>query len=159
MEGDVLHNCGIFHIKELAILAIFGVPAGELVTRTGGIMDGSQIVCLGISDFFGLINRHLRVVGLAALGIKGHLAEVKKIAFSQVMIVINVRIVIIVCKQSICGGLVVFVVDGTIGNVSVDNRVALFIILVDRRKIPSRTSAQIILEGGQPGRKRNVFQT
>ena len=69
----------------------------------------SQIVCLGISDFFGLINRHLRVVvQFAALGIKGHLAEVKKIAISQFIIGINVRIVIIVCKQSICGGLVVF---------------------------------------------------
>ena len=57
------------------------------------------------------------------------------------MIVINVRIVIIVCKQSICGGLVVFVVDGTIGNVSVDNRVALFIILVDRRKLKVKMDA------------------
>ena len=136
IEGDVLRNCGIFHIKEVAI---FGVPAGELVTRTGGIMDGSQIVCLGISDFFGLINRHLRVVGLAALGIKGHLAEVKKIAFSQFMIVINVRIVIIVCKQSICGGLVVFVVDGTIG-------------------VPSRTTNQFVFESSQSSREHNVFQ-
>ena len=141
MEGDVLRNCGFVHIK----LAIFGlaicggVPAGELVTRTGGIMDGSQFVCLGISDFFGLINRHLRVVGLAALGIKGHLAEVKKIAFSQFMIVINVRIVIIVCKQSICGGLVVFVVDGTIG-------------------VPSRTTNQFVFESSQSSREHNVFQ-
>ena len=81
MEGDVIRNCGIFHIKALAI---FGVPAGELVTRTGGIMDGSQFVCLGISDFFGLINRHLSgAVQAAALGIKGHMAEAKKLVSCQ----------------------------------------------------------------------------
>ena len=103
-------------------------------------MDGSQIVCLGISDFFGLINRHLSVVvQFAALGIKGHLAEVKKIAFSQFIIGINVRIVIIVCKQSICGGLVVFVVDGTIG-------------------VPSWTTFQTVLERSQSSREHNVFQ-
>ena len=142
MEVDVLHNCGIFHIKEVAI---FGVPAGEIVTRTGGSIDGIQIgcfqiVCLGISDFFGPINRHLIVAGqAAAIGIKGHLAEVKKIALFQFIIVINVRIVIIVCKQSICGGLVVFVVDGTIG-------------------VPSRTTFQTVLERSQSSRERNVFQ-
>ena len=134
MEGDVLRNCGFFHIKELAI---FGVPAGEFVTRTGGVTDGSQFVCLGISNLFGLINRHLVVAGqTAALGIKGHLAEVKKIAVFQFIIVINVRIVIIVCKQSICGGLVVFVVDGTI----------------------SRTTIQTVLERSQSSRERNGFQ-
>ena len=139
IEGDVLRNCGFVHIKELAIfgLAIFGVPAGEVVTRTGGSFDGSQIVCI---DFFGLINRHLRVVGLvAAIGIKGHLAEVKEIAVFQFIIGINVRIVIIVCKQSICGGLVVFVVDGTIG-------------------VPSRTSSQTVFERSQSSREYNVFQ-
>ena len=124
-------------------------------------MDGSQIVCLGISDFFGLINRHLIVVGqVAALGIKDHIAEVKKIAVFQIGVGR-------VCKQGICGGLVVVVVDGTIGNVSVDNRVVLFIkkkialtvLLVDRIKLSSRTSAQIILEGGQSGREHNAFQT
>ena len=141
MEGDVIRNCGIFHIKALAI---FGVPAGELVTRTGGSIDGIQIgclqiVCYGLSDFFGLINRHLRVVGLAAIGIKGHLAEIKKIAFSQFTIGINFRIVIIVCKQSICLGLVVFVVDGTIG-------------------VPSRTISQLVLERSQSSREHNGFQ-
>ena len=136
IEGDVLRNYFV-HIQGLVIC---GVPAGELVTRTGGIMDGSQIVCLGISDFFGLINRHLSVVvQFAALGIKGHLAEVKKIAFSQFIIGINVRIVIIVCKQSICGGLVVFVVDGTIG-------------------VPSWTTFQTVLERSQSSREHNVFQ-
>ena len=57
-----------------------------------------QIVCLGISDFFGLINRHLSVVGqvigpvvgqfavqVAALGIKGHMAEAKKLVSCQVV--------------------------------------------------------------------------
>ena len=103
-------------------------------------MDGSQIVCLGISDFFGLINRHLSGVGqVAALGIKDHIAEVKKIAIFQFIIVSNVRIVIIVCKQSICLGLVVVVVDGTIG-------------------VPSRTTFQTVLERSQSSREHNVFQ-
>ena len=135
MEGDVLRNCFV-PLKELVIV---GVPADEIVTRTGGLRDGSQIVCYGLSDFFGLINRHLRVVGLAAIGIKGHLAEVKKIAFSQFTIGINFRIVIIVCKQSICLGLVVFVVDGTIG-------------------VPSRTISQLVLERSQSSREHNGFQ-
>ena len=161
MEGDVLHNCGIFHIKELAILAIFGVPAGELVTHTGGIMDGSQFVCLGISDFFGLINRHHSVVvQFAAIGIKDHLAEVKEIAVFQIGVGR-------VCKQGICGGLVVVVVDGTIGSVNIDrisifaiNGVAIFVLFViGSVETPSRTTGQLILERGQPGRKRNVFQT
>ena len=98
-----------------------------------------QIVCQGLSDFFGLINRHLIVGQVAALGIKGHLAEVKKIALFQFIIVINVRIVIIVCKQSICGGLVVFVVDGTIG-------------------VPIRTTFQTVSERSQSSREHNVFQ-
>ena len=125
-------------------MVICGVPAGEVVTRTGGIRDGSQIVCI---DFFGLISRHHSVVGRvaalvgqgAAIGIKGHLAEVKKIALFQFIIVINVRIGIIVCKQSICGGLVVFVVDGTIG-------------------VPSRTIFQTVLERSQSSREHNGFQ-
>ena len=121
IEGDVIRNCGFVRIKELFTVGV-GVPAGEVVTRTGGIRDGFQFVCLGTNDFFGLINRHLRVVGLAAIGIKGHMAEAKKIAIFQFIIVINVRIVIIVCKQSICGGLVVFVVDGTIGSVNINIR-------------------------------------
>ena len=133
IEGDVLRNCGFVHIKEVAI---FGVPAGELVTRTGGIMDGSQIVCHGLSDFFGLINRHLIVAGqTAAIGIKGHLAEVKEIAACQYFILF---------KQAICGGLIVVVVDGTIGTGRVER--------------PSRTIVQVIHEGSQPGRERNVFQ-
>jgi len=163
IEGGVLRNCGFVHIKGLDIgLVIFGVPAGELVTRTGGIMDGSidgiPIVCLGLSDFFGLINRHLSVVvQFAAIGIKGHLAEVKKIAFLQYIIAFKL----------FCVVLVAVVVDGTIGNVSVDNTVALFIkkelaltvLLVDRINLSSHTSAQIILEGGQSGREHNAFQT
>ena len=112
MEGDVLRNCGFFHIKELVIV---GVPAGELVTRTFGSIDGIQIgclqiVCLGISDFFGLINRHLIVVGLAALGIKGHMAEAKKIAIFQY----------IIAWKLFCVAPVVVVVDGTIGSVNID---------------------------------------
>ena len=103
MEGDVLRNCGFVHIKELAILAIFGVPAGEVVTRTGGIMDGFQFVCLGTNDFFGLINRHLSgVVQFAAIGIKGHMAEAKKRVSCQC-----------VSKQLMCGDLVFVGVDDT----------------------------------------------
>ena len=86
IEGDVLRDFGFVHIK----LAIFGlaicggVPAGELVTRTGGIIDGFQIVCLGTNDFFGLINRYLSgAVQFAALGIKGHMAEAKKLVSCQ----------------------------------------------------------------------------
>ena len=133
-----------------------------------GIQIGClQIVCLGSSDFFGRINRHLRVVGLAAIGIKGHLAEVKKIAFSQFIIGTNVIIGIIVCKQSICVGLVAVVVDGTIGSVNIDrstigvkNVVSVFVLFVSGSvETPSRTTGQLILERGQPGRKRNVFQT
>ena len=162
IEGDVLCNCGFVHIK-LAIfgLAIWGgVPAGELVTRTGGIMDGSQFVCLGISDFFGLINRHLSGVGqVAAIGIKGHIAEVKKIAVFQIGVGR-------VCKQFICIGFIAVIVDGTIGSVNIDrlsifaiNGVAIFVLFViGSVEIPSRTSAQIILEGGQSGRERNGFQ-
>ena len=150
MEGDVIRNCGIFHIKALAI---FGVPAGELVTRTGGSIDGIQIgcfqiVCLGISDFFGLINRHLSVVcqvigqvvgqvaalagQVAAIGIKGHLAEVKKIVSCQ-YIVLQYNIVV---TQSICGGLVVLVVDDTF-------RPTIF---------------QTVIESSQSSREYNVFQ-
>ena len=155
IEGDVIRNCGIFHIKELAIfeLAIFGVPAGELVTRTFGSIDGIQIgcfqiVCLGISDFFGLINRHLSVVcqvigqvvgqvaalagQVAAIGIKGHLAEVKKIVSCQ-YIVLQYNIVV---TQSICGGLVVLVVDDTF-------RPTIF---------------QTVIESSQSSREYNVFQ-
>ena len=140
MEGDVLRNCGFFHIKELVLV---GVPAGELVTRTGGIMDGSQFVCLGISDFFGLINRHLRVVGqFAAIGIKGHLAEVKKIAVCQYMIAF--RLIIWVITQTLCGGLVVVVVDGTI-----------FGRLLCKS---SRATNQTVFERSQSSRERNVFQ-
>ena len=159
MEGDVLRNCGFFHIKELVIV---GVPAGELVTRTGGSIDGIQIgcfqfVCLGTNDFFGLINRHLRVVGLAAIGIKGHMAEAKKIAFCQYRIF----------KQIICVVPVVVEVDGTIGSVNIDrstigvkNVVSVFVLFVSGSvETPSRTMGQLILERGQPGRKRNVFQT
>ena len=102
IEGGVLRNCGFVHIKELAILAIFGVPAGELVTRTGGIINSSQFVCLGTNDFFGLINRHLRVVGLAAIGIKGHMAEAKKLVSCQC-----------VSKLIMCGALVFVGVDDT----------------------------------------------
>ena len=55
-----------------------------------------------------MVGRVAALVGQgAALGIKGHLAEVKKIAFSQFIIGTNVIIGIIVCKQIICGGLVV----------------------------------------------------
>jgi len=159
MEGDVLRNCGFFHIKELVIV---GVPAGELVTRTGGMIDGIQIgflqiVCLGISDFFGLINRHLRVVGLAAIGIKGHMAEAKKIAIFQY----------IIAWKLFCVVPVVVEVDGTIGSVNIDrlsilaiNGVAIFVLFViGSVETPSRTTGQLILERGQPGRKRNVFQT
>ena len=81
-----------------------------------------------------MVGRVAALVGQgAAIGIKGHLAEVKKIALFQFIIVINVRIGIIVCKQSICGGLVVFVVDGTIG-------------------VPSRTIFQTVLERSQSSR-------
>ena len=155
IEGDVLRNFGFIHIK----LAIFGlaicggVPAGELVTRTFGIIDGIQIgcfqiVCLGISDFFGLINRHLSVVcqvigqvvgqvaalagQVAAIGIKGHLAEVKKIVSCQ-YIVLQYNIVV---TQSICGGLVVLVVDDTF-------RPTIF---------------QTVIESSQSSREYNVFQ-
>ena len=129
MEGDVLRNCGFFHIKELVIV---GVPAGELVTRTGGMIDGIQIgflqiVCLGISDFFGLINRHLRVVGLAAIGIKGHMAEAKKLVSFQY---------IMASKMLICFGLVVVVVDDTF----------------------RRTISQLVFERSQSSREYNVFQ-
>ena len=130
IEGDVLHNCGFVHIKGLVI---FGVPAGELVTRTGGIMDGFQFVCLGISDFFGLINRNLSVVvQVAAIGIKGYVAEVK-IIVSCLYIFLQYRIVV---TQSICGGLVALVVDDTI----------------------SRTITQFVLERSQSSREHNVFQ-
>ena len=152
MEGDVLRNCGFFHIKELVIV---GVPAGELVTRTGGMIDGIQIgflqiVCLGISDFFGRINRHLSVVGqvigqvvgqvagqVAAIGIKGHLAEVKKIAvFQFTIVIIKVPTVIIVCKQIFCVVPVVVVVDDTI----------------------SRTISQTGFERLKSSREYNAFQ-
>ena len=141
MEGDVIHNCGIFHNKELVIV---GVPAGELVTRTGGMIDGiqivfSQFVCLGISDFFGLINRHLRVVGLAALGIKGHLAEVKKIAIFKY----------IIAWKLFCVVPVVVVVDGT-------NGVNGFSVIVQFTS--SRTTPQTVSERSQSGREHNAFQ-
>jgi len=170
IEGGVLRNCGIFYIKELAIfelaiceLAICGVPAGESVTRTGGMIDGIQIgflqiVCLGLSDFFGLINRHLSVVcqvigqvvgqvaalagQVAAIGIKGHLAEVKKIAVCQYMIAF--RLIIWVITQTLCGGLVVVVVDGTI-----------FGRLLCKS---SRATNQTVFERSQSSRERNVFQ-
>ena len=159
MEGDVLRNCGFVHIKELAILAIFGVPAGELVTRTDGIMDGSQFVCLGISDFFGLINRHLSGVGQgAAIGIKGHLAEVKKIAVFQIGVGR-------VCKQFICIGFIAVIVDGTIGSVNRDrisifikNGLSIFVLFPIFIYLPSCTSLQALLERSQPGRECNVFQ-
>ena len=98
---------------------------------------------LGISDFFGLINRHLRVVGLAAPGIKGHLAEVKKIAVCQYMIAF--RLIIWVITQTLCGGLVVVVVDGTI-----------FGRLLCKS---SRATNQTVFERSQSSRERNVFQT
>ena len=163
IEGGVLRNCGIFYIKELAIfelaiceLAICGVPAGESVTRTGGLRDGIRIVCfqficLGISDFFGLINRHHSLVGqvaivvvqFAAIGIKGHLAEVKKIAVCQYMMAF--RLIIWVITQTLCGGLVVVVVDGTI-----------FGRLLCKS---SRATNQTVFERSQSSRERNVFQT
>jgi len=137
MEGGVLHNCGFVHIKGLAI---FGVPAGELVTRTGGIMDGSQFVCLGISDFFGLINRHLSGVGqVAALGIKGHIAEVKKIAIFKY----------IIAWKLFCVVPVVFVVDGT-------NGVNGFSVIVPFTS--SRTTPQTVSERSQSSREHNAFQ-
>ena len=120
-------------------------------------MDGSQFVCLGISDFFGLINRHLSGVGqVAAIGIKGHMAEAKKIAIFQY----------IIAWKLFCVVPVVVEVDGTIGSVNIDrlsifaiNGVAIFVLFViGSVEIPSRTSAQIILEGGQSGRERNGFQ-
>ena len=157
IEGDVIRNCGFFHIK-LAIfgLAIFGgVPADELVTRTFGSIDGIQIgciqiVCYGLSDFFGRINRHLSVVGqvigqvvgqvagqVAAIGIKGHLAEVKKIAvFQFTIVIIKVPTVIIVCKQIFCVVPVVVVVDDTI----------------------SRTISQTGFERLKSSREYNAFQ-
>ena len=65
-------------------------------------MDGSQFVCLGTNDFFGLINRHLSgVVQFAAIGIKGHMAEAKNLVSCQFV------------TQKIWGGLAV-VVDDTI---------------------------------------------
>ena len=134
IEGDVLHNCGIFHIKEVAI---FGVPAGELVTRTGGSIDGIQIgclqiVCYGISDFFGLINRHLIVGQVAAIGIKGHMAEAKKL----VSFLYSPLQVIIFFTQILCVVLVVVVVDDT-----------------------CRTIIQTGFESSQFSREYNVFQT
>jgi len=137
IEGDVLRNCGIVHIKGLAI---FGVPAGELVTRTGGIIDGSQFVCLGISDFFGLINRHLIVAGqAAALGIKGHLAEVKKIAIFKY----------IIAWKLFCVVPVVVVVDGTNGV----NGVSVIVPFTS-----SRTTNQTVSERSQSSREHNGFQ-
>ena len=129
IEGDVIRNCGIFHIKALAI---FGVPAGELVTRTGGSIDGIQIgclqiVCLGISDFFGLINRHLSgAVQAAALGIKGHMAEAKKLVSCQ-----------FVSKLTMYGDLVFVGVDDTF-------RPTIF--------------QTVIEESSQSSREYNVFQ-
>ena len=139
IEGDVLRNCGFFHIK-LAIfgLAIWGgVPADEIVTRTGGMIDGIQIgflqiVCQGLSDFFGLINRHLIVGQVAALGIKGHMAEAKKL----VSVLYSIPQVIIIFKQILCVVLVVVVVDDT-----------------------CRTIIQTGFESSQFSREYNVFQT
>lgn len=52
---------------------------------------------------------------VAAIGIKGHLAEVKKIAvFQFTIVIIKVPTVIIVCKQIFCVVPVVVVVDDTI---------------------------------------------
>ena len=133
IEGDVIRNCGFVRIKELFTVGV-GVPAGEVVTRTGGIRDGFQFVCLGTNDFFGLINRHLRVVGLAAIGIKGHMAEAKKIAIFQYIIAFKL----------FCGVPVVVEVDGTI-----------FGRLLCKS---SRATNQTVFERSQSSRERNVFQ-
>ena len=137
IEVDVLRDVLRNYFVHIQGLVICGVPAGELVTRTGGIRDGSQIVFI---DFFGLINRHHSVVGqvaalvgqAAAIGIKGHLAEVKKFA-SSLYSIVQYRIVF---TQSICGGLVVLVVDDT----------------------STRTIFQTVFERSQSSRERNGFQ-
>ena len=137
IEGDVLRHGLRNYIVHIKGRAIFGVPAGEIVTRTGGIRDGSQIVCI---DFLGLISRHHSVVGQvaalvgqgAAIGIKGHIAEAKKLASCQYSIVSYS----ILSKPTTCVGLVVVVVDDTI----------------------SRTSSQIVFERSQSSRERNGFQ-
>jgi len=154
IEGDVLCNCGVVvHMKEIAIFGLAicgGVPADEIVTRTGGMIDGIQIgclqiVCQGLSDFFGLINRHLSVVGqvigqvvgqvagqFAAIGIKGHMAEAKKL----VSVLYSIVQSIIVFKQFTCFGPGVVVVDDTF-----------------------RTIIQTGVEILQSSREYNVFQT
>ena len=91
-----------------------------------------QIVCQGLSDFFGLINRHLIVGQVAAIGIKGHMAEAKKLVSFPYSIVQ----VIIFFTQILCVVLVVVVVDDT-----------------------CRTIIQTGVESSQSSREYNVFQT
>ena len=140
IEGDVLRHVLRNYIVHIKGRAIFGVPASEIVTRTGRIRDGIrivcfQIVCLGLSDFFGPINRHHSVVGqvaivvvqFAAIGIKGHLAEAKKFVSCQFSMA---------SKPLICGGLVIVVVDDT----------------------SIRTTFQTVSERSQSSREHNIFQ-
>ena len=133
IEVDVLRDVLRNYFVHIQGLVICGVPAGELVTRTGGIRDGSQIVFI---DFFGLINRHHSVVGqvaalvgqAAAIGIKGHIAAAKKLVSCQFSMA---------SKPLICVVLVAVVVDDTI----------------------RRTTIQTVFERSQSSRERNGCQT